>query len=442
VIESRRLARNTVWNLVSLVAPILVALGAIPALIRALGTDRFGVLTLAWMLVGYCSLFDLGLGRALTKLVSEGKRPDLPNTVWTALVLMLALGCGGAVIFAAASGLLAGSILKVPPALRAETRIALYWVAGAIPLVTLTAGLRGILEARQRFGSLSVVRTVTGVLTFLGPLGAAKLAGGLPGVVLTIAAIRLISLAAHVALCVAMAPELFADRKVRLAQAGPLFRFGGWLTISGLISPLMVYMDRFLVGMFLSMASVAYYATPFEIVSKLKVIPSAVTAVLFPALSNSLANDRARAKSLFAGGLYAIVGVLAPVTAIVVVFARPGLRLWLGEGFATNGYRALQLLAVGMLINSAADVATSFLHASGRPDVNAKLHMIEFTLYVPLVCWLIHAFGIEGAALAWVLRVTLDAALLFWMAGRWMPKHSPTHWEIVNARPAATRVAQ
>src|SRR5712671_779118 len=111
--ENRRLARNAVWNLLSLVAPMLVALGAIPALIRTLGIDRFGILTLAWMLIGYCSLFDLGLGRALTKLVSEGGE-DLAGSVWTALSLMFIFGCGGALIFGAASGLMAHSALKIP----------------------------------------------------------------------------------------------------------------------------------------------------------------------------------------------------------------------------------------------------------------------------------------------------------------------------------------
>ena len=48
-VDSRRLARNAVWNLLSLVAPMAIALAAIPALIRTLGADRFGVLTLAWM---------------------------------------------------------------------------------------------------------------------------------------------------------------------------------------------------------------------------------------------------------------------------------------------------------------------------------------------------------------------------------------------------------
>jgi O-antigen/teichoic acid export membrane protein len=127
------------------------------------------------------------------------------------------------------------------------------------------------------------------------------------------------------------------------------------------------------------------------------------------------------------------VGILAPITVLAVVFARFGLRLWLGEDFAVHGYRVLQLLAIGVLINSAADAAVSFIHASGRPDVNAKLHMIEFALYVPLVCWLIRTLGIEGAALAWVIRVTFDTAMLLWIASRWMPPEASIPWEAVNA---------
>lgn len=449
MIENRRLARGAFWTLFSLGSPMLVALITIPALIRALGADRFGILTLAWMLIGYCSLFDLGLGRALTKLVAEGgtdpsreKTPELASTVWTALVLMLALGCAGGLILAAFSGLLATSALKAPAGLREEVRLSMYWVAAAIPLVTLTAGLRGILEARQRFGWLGALRTVTGVLTFAGPLAAAKFRGGLPAVVCAVAAVRLVWLGAQAALCLALAPDLFADRRVRPRAVAPLFRFGGWLTVSGLISPLMVSMDRFLVGIFLSVTNVSYYATPFEIVTRFKVIPSAITAVLFPALSDSLANQRAGARRIFNAGLAATLGILTPITILTVVFARSGLRLWLGEEFAAHGYRALQLLAVGVLINSAADVAVSFIHASGRPDINAKFHMVEFVFYLPLVCWSIRALGIEGAALAWLIRVTVDTALLFWIAGRWMPRQEGMEWNPANAQSTATPVSR
>ena len=67
----RLLARNTVWNLVGQVAPMVAAVVSIPILIRHVGVDGFGVLSLAWILVGYFSLFDLGLGRALTRFVAD-----------------------------------------------------------------------------------------------------------------------------------------------------------------------------------------------------------------------------------------------------------------------------------------------------------------------------------------------------------------------------------
>src|SRR5437773_8518685 len=81
--SGRLLARNTVWNLLGNGAPMLVAVFCIPILIKGLGTDRFGVLTLAWALIGYASLFDLGLGRALTQLVARklgaGEEHDVPQ---------------------------------------------------------------------------------------------------------------------------------------------------------------------------------------------------------------------------------------------------------------------------------------------------------------------------------------------------------------------------
>src|SRR5213080_1256170 len=98
--SGRLLARNTIWNLVGSGAPMIVAVFCIPVLIRGLGTDRFGVLTLAWALIGYASLFDLGLGRALTQLVAKklgaGEEREIPSVAWTSLLLMVVLGIVGA----------------------------------------------------------------------------------------------------------------------------------------------------------------------------------------------------------------------------------------------------------------------------------------------------------------------------------------------------------
>src|SRR3982075_2269289 len=99
---SRLLARNVVWNLIGNGAPMFVAVFSIPILIGGLGKERFGVLALAWALIGYASLFDLGLGRALTQLVArklgDGEDREVPTLVWTSLLLMLLLGELGAAV--------------------------------------------------------------------------------------------------------------------------------------------------------------------------------------------------------------------------------------------------------------------------------------------------------------------------------------------------------
>lgn len=71
VTSSGSLIRSVLWTLVGDGSPILAAVFAIPILIHRLGNDRFGVLTLAWTIVGYFGMFDVGVGRALTKLIAE-----------------------------------------------------------------------------------------------------------------------------------------------------------------------------------------------------------------------------------------------------------------------------------------------------------------------------------------------------------------------------------
>src|SRR5947208_8808308 len=128
--SGRLLARNTAWNLVGNGAPMVVAVFCIPILIRGLGTERFGVLTLVWALIGYASLFDFGLGRALTQLVAKklgaGGDREVPTLVWTSLILMLVLGLAGTLVAVLLSPWLVHRTLNVPVALQRETLRSCY----------------------------------------------------------------------------------------------------------------------------------------------------------------------------------------------------------------------------------------------------------------------------------------------------------------------------
>ncbi len=435
------LARNTIWNLFGGAAPMFVALFSIPILIRALGKERFGVLALAWALIGYASLFDLGLGRALTQLVARklgtGERQEVPTLVWTSLLLMLLLGLAGTGITALASPWLVHSALNVPGALQHETLRAFFLLALSVPLVITTAGLRGLLEAHQRFGLINALRIPMGIFTFASPLLVLPFSRSLFPVVGILVVGRLIGWAAHLVLCLAIVPGLSHRIGWQSSAAGPLLRFGGWMTVSNVVGPLMVTLDRFLIGALVSMSAVAYYATPYEVVTKFWLIPTALIGVMFPAFSTSFAQDREHTTLLFGRSVKMLMLVLFPIMLCTVALAEDGLKLWLGAEFALQSFRVLQWLAVGVFINSLAFVPFALLQGVGRPDLTATLHLIELPLYLGLLRWLVRAHGIEGAAIAWTARVAIDALLLFGLAKRFLPGKGPIRLQTVLLPAAA-----
>src|SRR5258708_19333304 len=115
--SARMIARNALWNLAGYATPLIAAIVAIPILIRSLGTARYGVLTIAWGLVGYFGFFDIGLDNALTKLIAErlGKGSEaIRDLIYTGFVIMAMTGVAGGIILAACSHSLAYNWFKVP----------------------------------------------------------------------------------------------------------------------------------------------------------------------------------------------------------------------------------------------------------------------------------------------------------------------------------------
>jgi O-antigen/teichoic acid export membrane protein len=419
-----RLAKNVVWNLFSVAVPFLVAIVTIPILIEEIGTERFGLLAISWMFVGYFSLFDFGLGQALTVLVAkclgEGRESDIPALVWTAMSLMVVLGALGFCIILISSPWLVGDVLNVPSELHDEALKAFYLLSISIPLVIVTAGLRGVIAAYQRFDLLTAIRIPMGMLTFLGPVAVLPFSSSLYPIVAVLVVGRLLASFAHLLLMFRVIPDIKKCYQFDRNQIRPLLGFGGWMTVSNMVVPLMVSMDRFVIGAVLTVSAVAFYTTPYEIVSRLLIIPSAFVAVLLPAQSTTLARgsteDRLHSARLFVKGLDYISVALFPMVLLVIAFAYDGLNLWVGEEFANHGYLVMQWLVVGVFFYGLSLVPFSLVQSAGRPDWSAKLHLIELPLYLLALWWALTQYGILGAAVVWTARAFLDAASLYVMA--------------------------
>ena len=411
------LVRNTGWNLVGQIAPLVVAVFTIPGLLRNLGAERFGILAIAWTVFAYFGLFDFGLGRALTQSAAErmgtDKSSEIVPLMWTALTLMSAFGIVGGIVAAIGSPYTMFHVFQVPPALRSESVLACRIFSLSLPFVVATTGLSGILGAVQRFDVLNQLRVPQGVFTYLAPWLVSVFSPKLPLVMAVLLFGRVLFCVLHFAFCFRVIPELTKGFAIERRFVKSLLHFGGWVTVSNIVGPVMTYFDRFFIGAWVSVAAVAYYATPHEAVNRVFIIPAAITSALFPAVSGASRGKSHESMRLFARAIDLTAAVLFPIVAVTVLFANEGLTLWLGSDFAAHSFRILQFLAIGVLINGLAQSSFTLVQGTGRADLTAKFQLLELPIYVVSLRYLIIWAGLEGAAIAWALRVFLDMLLLF-----------------------------
>ena len=288
---------------------MVAALLSIPLLISAVGMERFGALTLIWALLGYLGVLDLGLGRSLVQVVADrighaghaGSPEDRPGDdrngggtagiAGPAIALMGAIGLltGGAVALGA--GLLADRFQLDTGTSPDEIRASLLIAAAIVPIALVSAGLRGVLEAHQRFRPISLVRMTVGVLNYLSPLCVLPFSQSLVPVIAAIAAGRFIGLVGYGVLAVRQMPDLLRPVRWGRPSLRGLFTMSAWMMLNNLVGPAMLYADRFILLSLVPAAMVAFYTTPFELLSRLMVIPGALSLALFPLASSLFRRD-------------------------------------------------------------------------------------------------------------------------------------------------------
>ena len=427
VTKNSLLFKNSVFNLVGQGAPLLAAVFAIPILIHSLGAEKFGLLTLAWMSIGYLGFFDFGIGRATTKFVAEyiadGSDEYIPQLVSDSVKILIIIGIVAGIGTALIAPWLTASVLKVPLDLINEATTSFYIIAISLPLVLGATATRGYLEGCQNFFIVNAIRIPGGILLIAAPLFALPFTKNL---IYLVAAIAL----SRAALFIAYA--YYTHLGVKRIQVSPrqsaggnfrkLFKFGGLVALTNVLGSLMsmAYIDRILIGHILGVGALTYYVTPFEMVTKILIIPSSLMAVLFPVFAMQK-NDSKALGILYYRAIRYVFMITLPLVVFIIIYGYQGLSLWINVNFAEKSYLILELFAIGVLANSIAYIPFAMTQALGRPDVTAKRHLIELPFYVLLLYYFIEHFGLKGAAGVWVIWACVDMIFMFVLARKMNP---------------------
>lgn len=410
--------RHTTYNLLGSIIPIALALTTVPLYLKLVGPDRYGVLAIAWLLLGYFGLFDLGLGRATSFRIAalrDASPQARADTFWAALSVNLGMGVvGGAALWAAAHYFFAHAF-KVDEHLRPEILAGVPFLAAAVPIATLTGVLTGAMQGREKFLETNMISVLSTTLFQLFPLAIAWQAG--PNLVWLLSAAVSARVLALVVLGYRCHVELTRghDRRLVKAEIPLLLKYGGWVTVSSIVGPMLVIVDRFAIGAILGAVAVTTYTVPFQLAQRIQILPAALTNALFPKMSAATPEQRTAMTHTASLTLASLVSL--PVLGVIFLL-EAFLHFWVGEKLGAQSAPIGRIVLIGFWANAFALIPFMRLQSTGRPDLVTKALLIQLLPYFLALYLGMTYFGLPGAALAFTGRCIADYLMLNWVAGR------------------------
>jgi O-antigen/teichoic acid export membrane protein len=434
--------RDTLWNGAGALVPAVVAVAVVPSLTQSLGPEGFSLLAIAWALVGWFTVADLGLSRGVTQGVAQALAAGAPDQAaartWTAMRYMTGASLVAALgLWALAPWLVAQ--LQLPVARGAEAERALRWTAAALPPTVGMLAWRGVLEGCHAFRAAALLRIPLGVAFAVVPWLMATRGYGLVGAIQGIAAVRLVGWGVHAAVAVRVLPTLRKLAEAEPSDRAALLAFGGWSTVSNVVSPLMNTVDRVGMGALIPVALLAPYAVATELATKSWLLTASVVPVYYPRFARALPHAPSSAINHLLQGCRQLTALSLPALVVMVALAEPALAWWIGPPLAAQAARAMQWLAIGLASNLAtAQLHLALVQAAGRPAYAAWGHLVELPLFAAGLWWAVPRYGAEGAAVVWALRMLVDAGWLLVMAERAVPEARTVRGAVVTMAAGGT----
>jgi len=403
--------KNTVLNAAGLVIPGLLFIPAAAYLARTLGVEQFGLLLLMYAMLGYSGIFDAGMTRAVIRKIAQSKTKDEDDFIMgTALGAVLVISAIPVFLVLFFSDDIA-VWLKVSENYTADTVAGLKLLALVVPLFLITVVAFSYLEGKEEFLKLSFYKVITGAVMATAPAIAVYNDASLVSAVLGLLGARIFTaILAIFSLNMSIGiRNLKFDKKVLI----DLVTFGGWISLSNIISPVMVYMDRFILSNSVGAASVAFYNAPSDLIEKISVLPGALARTIFPLFSR-LGSHIEYEKKIYFGLVIVLLILLAPL----FLMAESIMDLWLGEPYGLQSSFILKILIIGFFFNALAQIPFAAIQAKGHSRLTALLHLTEVAPYLLLLFYLVDILGLVGAAYAWTARVIIDFFCLLFFSRR------------------------
>jgi O-antigen/teichoic acid export membrane protein len=419
-LEKRQILKNVGSSWSALAVNVLVGIFLSPFILHHLGDAAFGIWVLIFSVTGYYGLFDLGIRSSIIRYVSKytatDDREKLAQFVNTALFTYTGIG----VVSMAVTALLSASVerfFKIPPEMHSQARLLLLMVGASVSLGFPLGVFGGMLEGLQRFYILnwtSIGSTLAraGLIVYFLNRGY-----GLLTVALLTVALPVFSSILRGFIVFRLCPVPIGLKHVDRASFRHMVNYGGTTFLVLVASRLRFRTDELVLGAMMSTVAVTWFNIGARIVDYAQEFVSSLAQVFVPMSSQSEATGNLeRVRKIYIAGNRACAFLILPITAILILFGKHIIRVWVGERYVSHSYPVLVVMIIPFAFMLSQAASTRILFGLGKHQTLASITVIEGIANLVLSVALVRPLGIVGDALGTAIPLTFTC-LVF------LPRH-------------------
>ena len=406
--------KNAIHNVLGWLLPSIIFIILTPLMVKKLGVEGFGIVTLIQIITGYMTIMNFGFSEAIIKQIAENldRNPEhAMRTMWAGLALFAGFGLLGSVTLFLLSDWLGMRVLSVPPELRADTVMAMK-VGSLIFLLQMIAEFyRGCAIGCSRFDVPNISRVIRIALSAVLIVIALYHGGGLTAVMLATLAGLIVGLMINVIWMHRVLPISWAAHDYK-AVFMELFHFSKhifFVRIAGMISG---KVSQFFLGTLSSVANVALYEVPTRAAETGSVMLNRILQVFYPGFSSM---DKINEKEKIRGIVFSVLSIqlfiITPLMLMVILEGTTVITAWINREFAASSAGIITLIALTYFLSSLTNLPTFAAMSFNHPGLVSKYSLIRMTITVILVYPMVGHYGLVGAA--WVLFLAELQAIPF-----------------------------
>jgi len=417
-----RYAKNSFFNVTGYVSVILLVFLTTPYIVHNLGYERYGILSLVLLVLGYFAFLDLGLGAAVVKFVAHYytlKQYQKINAVLNSIfTLFMLIGVIGGVLIFLFARYFSSDLFKIPNHLKTETLYCFYIAAFGFFLNLIFTVIAKIPEAIQRFDIVNIISVSVGIFINVGSVVVLYLGYGLKGVIW----INFMSLLIGIIASYFASKKIFPFFKIGLyfssQELKETFRFGVYTVITRFSNVVNYSINQLVVGVVLGPAGVTIMTIPMKITSKLSIFINKICNAVFPMTSELYAsNNFIQIKRIYLKLSRYIYVISSLFFVLLISYSKSLLFFWLGAEFADKAYIPMLLIFIGFFFITLTMIPAFVVIGIGKPEYNALFSIIGAIVNLIIVYPLTKYFGVVGSAISFLIA-NLESVLYIFIVNK------------------------